>query len=234
MLKQLLSDKRILCGFICALVLVVTSLVYQGSVKRQVHRDIQRTEKIVKERQRQETGSQPTENGHYHSDGTYHTGSHETPSGMTAPSKEVERSGIAPESVIWTGKPLREVSAPDPLSPAERKARNAKIQALNTEIKQLVRATRAHMHKYNEQVDKYPKIRQEIKAISTELDTFPAAEDRTTEQQTRYDTLLKRYLELENLADEVLTIANEMREESRQLLENLDPLETELSALRRQ
>ncbi len=233
MLKQLLSDKRILCGFICVLVLVVGGVVYERSVKQQARRDIRRTEKIVKERQRQETGSQPTESGHYHSDGTYHTGSHEAPAGTTAPSEEGKKSGIAPERVIWTGKPLREVSAPDPLSPAERKARNAKIQALNIQIQKLRGVTEAKTVECDERIKASSKILREREAISAELDAFLVAEDRTAEEQARFDALLKQYLELRNLFHEKHAIAKQTLEEKRTLLENLYRLETDRDALRR-
>ncbi len=232
MLKQLLSDKRILCGFICVLVLVVAGVVYERSVKQQAQRDIRRTEKIVKERQHRETGSQSAENGHYHSDGTYHTGSHEAPADTTAPSGDGKRSSIAPERVIWTGKPLREVSAPDPLTPAERKARNAKIQALNTQIQKLRRITQAKTVECDERINETDKTLSEIDTISAELRALHITEDSTAEEQARHDALLKRYLELHNLARERNVIAKQTLEEKRALLENLDALEAKLSALR--
>ncbi len=234
MLKRLLSNKRILGVVVCALVLVVAFVVYQGSMKQQAHRDIRRTEKSIKERQPRETGSRSAESGHYHSDGTYHTGSHETTSGTTAPSAEGKRSGIDPERVIWTGKPLREVSAPDPLSPAERKARNAKIQALNTEIEQLWRVIEAQTVEWNEHVDKYPKISRERRAILAEMNALPTAQDWTAEERARYNALSKRFEELDDLSDKIFSTSDRMQEENRLLLEKRDALEAELSALRRQ
>ncbi len=233
MLKRLLSNKRILGVVVCALVLVVAGVVYERSVKQQAQRDIRRTEKIVKERQRQETGSQSAESGHYHSDGTYHTGSHEAPADTTAPSEEVEKSGIAPESVIWTGKPLREISAPDPLSPAERNARNAKIQTLNTQIQKLKRITEAQTNEWLEHLKKYPKISREKKAISAELRALRAAEDWTVEERARYDALSKRFEELGDLIDKIFSTSDRMQEENLQLLEKRDALEAERDALRR-
>ncbi len=233
MLKQLLSDKRILGGLICVLVLVVAGVVYERSVKRQARRDIQRPEKIVKERQPRETGSQSAESGHYHSDGTYHTGSHEAPADTTAPSAEGKRSRIAPGDVIWMGKPLREVSAPDPLSPAERNARNAKIQTLNTQIQKLKRITEAQTNEWLEHLKKYPKISREKRAILAEKDKLLAVEDWTAEERARYDALSKRFEELNDLSDKRRAISEQMQEENLQLLEKRDALEAELSALRR-
>ena len=128
MFKRLLSDNRLFYGLVCLLVFIAGGVIYLQVVKSHARRDVQRTQKSVKQRYTPQTGEaepQSAEGGHYHSDGTYHVGSHEseTPSATppTTPQPTQSREAV---NVAQVRPPVPDVAAatpsqqPSPQTPA--------------------------------------------------------------------------------------------------------------------
>ena len=239
MLKQLLSDNRIFTAVVCLLVFIAGGLLYLQTVKQEASRDIQRTQEIVKQRYTPQTGevAPPTApGGHYHPDGMYHVGSHEaeTPSATTPTNPQ---TGATPADItarIWTGKPLREVSSPDSLSPEERKARDAKIQKLIAEYKALKRVSQpltTQAMKLNDEtlltiMPKQDAIRAEQAAVRA--DTSLSAEEKerlTADLDKQYDALMA-------VRDANREKSQALNEEAIRLVEKQSAILEELNVLR--
>ena len=115
MFKQLFSDNRIFIAAVCLLVFLAGGLIYLIVVKSHARRDVQRTQKIVEQLQTPKTERQPAPGGHYHADGTYHVGSHETHA--PAPQQESDVVEVI-ETENGAGLEFIEIPdiPPDPLS----------------------------------------------------------------------------------------------------------------------
>lgn len=115
MFKQLLSNNRIFGALVCVIVFAAGGLLYLNAVKRQAARDIQRTERIVKQLQTPKTEAPPqnpivseTEHGHTHADGTFHAAPQEP---VSAP--QTVPAVVSPVPSVPRGTPFENFT-PDP------------------------------------------------------------------------------------------------------------------------
>lgn len=240
MFKQLLSDNRIFAGLVCLLVFIAVGLVYLNRVKRQSARDIQRTQERVKRLETRQTEAQPDSGGHYHPDGTYHAGPHEThtPS-VSMPDAKPETAGNGETDIsgrMWTGTPLRETLAPGTLSDAEFRARDAEIQRLHAEYKALERRTDRRISQvrklHDEQlltlIPQRNAIREERRAVRANESLAEA------EKEQRLAALDKQYNELVAVMDAKMDTSRALNAEATHLSEELKGLSEQIAVLRAQ
>ena len=239
MLKQLLDDNRIFSALVCVLVFIASGLLYLQTLKHQAKRDVQRTQENVQQMQTPQPQTQPAETGggHYHPDGTYHVGPHDahTPPATTTPATPQTGTTTTPDpkTVTWTGKPLREMSSPDTLSPEERKARDAKIQKLNTEIEALRRLSASRINQASKLNDEHLLILTPKRdAIEAEIDALRADTSLSAAEKQRLRAALdKQYDELTAVMTAKMDKSRALNNEGRMLSEKRIALRIERDAL---
>ena len=237
MFKQLLSDNRIFGAMVCVLVFIAGGLIYLQTVKHQATQDIQRTQKIVEQRSTPQTGEvapQLAPGGHYHPDGTYHVGPHETESATTPTPPQPGATQADITARTWTGQPLRETSSPDLLSLEERKARDAKIQKLTAEYEALKRVSQP----LTTQVMKLQEEREEIsrkqEELIAEIDVIRANENLSAQEKECLEAEnTKQFNELSDLSKAKGDKSKALNAEEIMLVEKQGALLEELQALRR-
>ena len=243
MFKQLLSDNRVFAGIVCLLVFIAAGLVYLDHVKSQANRDVQRTQENVKQwNARRNPQAQTEAGGHYHPDGTFHVGPHESdaPSetATTPVAPQTDTTAATPQGDIsarmWTGKPLRETLSPGTLSDADFRARDAEIQRLSAERTALNRRGESKVTHVRKLLKEDDEISRQRKALRAERAALPPKADRTAEEQARYDALFKQSLELSDRSRELSAESKALIAETEQLFEKVDTLSEQIEVLRAQ
>ena len=240
MFKHLLSDTRIFYGLVCLLVFIAGGVIYLQVVKSHARRDVQRTQKLVEQRDPPQMGDvapQSAEGGHYHPDGTYHVGSHDAETSSATPPTPLQPGATVstpdPKSVMWTGQPLRETSSPDLLSPEDIKARDAKIQKLKTEYEALARINEPMITQVIKLGEERDELFRQREALTAEVDAIRANAELSAEEKERLEApLFKQSGELGDRSRAIGAEAKALNEEAIRLGDRQKEITAELQALR--